>query len=222
MKFTFATEPGGFDSHIEKSIRGYEDLYEDVIQLSKYFVEDGSIMVDVGCSTGRLLRQICEKNKATAPKAKYIGIEIEEDFYVHLDESLDDQINYFKGDVKDFRFENCALVSSIFSLQFMSKKDRTEVVRKIFRALNPGGAFIFAEKTVAQDPRIQEMTTFIYFDYKKKFFTESEILKKEERLRAMMKPNRTDEIINMCKESGFSCITPIWQNFNFIAWIALK
>ena len=45
-----------FDEHINKSIRGYQDLWDDILKFSKYFVEDGTTVIDIGCSTGRLLK----------------------------------------------------------------------------------------------------------------------------------------------------------------------
>ena len=38
--FTFAHREEGFDNHIEKSIRGYNNLHDDVVNLSRYYVED--------------------------------------------------------------------------------------------------------------------------------------------------------------------------------------
>ena len=54
-KFTFATAEEGFDSHIDQSVRGYSNLWNDVLKFSEYFVEDGTTIVDIGCSTGKLL-----------------------------------------------------------------------------------------------------------------------------------------------------------------------
>ena len=54
-KFTFATSEEGFDNHIDKSVRGYSHLWGDILSLSKYFVEDYTQVVDIGCSTGKLL-----------------------------------------------------------------------------------------------------------------------------------------------------------------------
>ena len=51
--FTFAHRQEGFDKHIELSIRGYSNLMEDVVSLSRYFVEDNTNIVDIGCSTGK-------------------------------------------------------------------------------------------------------------------------------------------------------------------------
>ena len=46
--FTFAHRQEGFDEHIDWSIRGYSDLLDDVINLSRYFVEDNTKVVDIG------------------------------------------------------------------------------------------------------------------------------------------------------------------------------
>ena len=40
--FTFAHRDEGFDNHIDSSIRGYSNLLEDIISMSRYFVEDES------------------------------------------------------------------------------------------------------------------------------------------------------------------------------------
>ena len=47
MKFTFAQSKEGFDKHIDKSIRGYGDLWHDVVQIIKYFIEDDTNVVDI-------------------------------------------------------------------------------------------------------------------------------------------------------------------------------
>ena len=39
-KFTFAQRKEGFDNHIEDSIRGYTNLWGDILKYSEYFVED--------------------------------------------------------------------------------------------------------------------------------------------------------------------------------------
>ena len=75
---------------------------------------------------------------------------------------------------------------------------------------------------IGESDQIQEMLTFIYYDYKKIYFTEKEILDKEVQLRNMMRPNKLKELTLMCEDAGFTCIQQFWQNFNFIAFIAIK
>ena len=166
-KFTFAASKEGFDNHIDTSVRGYSQLWGDILSLSKYFVEDYTQVVDLGCSSGKLLKGMIEQNQKHIPHAQYTGIEIEEDFfgdYPH-DEEKYHQLNYFRGDVREFDFQNCSLITSIFTLQFMSPKDRQDVLNRIYKGLNTGGAFIFSEKTFSCNPRVQDMMTFMYYDY---------------------------------------------------------
>ena len=75
-KFSFATSPEGFDNHISNSIRGYDVLNENIVSISKYFVEPQTNVFDLGCSTGNLINMIQEEN----PEADYYGIELCEDF----------------------------------------------------------------------------------------------------------------------------------------------
>jgi len=222
-KFTFSTYKNKFDNHIETSIRGYNDLWRDVLSMSKYFVEDNSNVIDLGCSTGKLLKSMIEQNKEHIPNANYIGIEIEKDFFVNYenDEKQYNTLKYYKGDVRTFNFQNCSLITSIFTLQFMPLKDRENTINSIYKGLNQGGAFIFSEKTFSYDPQIQDMLTFMYYDYKRKNFTEKEILDKEVQLRHMMKLNTKTEIFDMCNKAGFVTYV-FWQNFNFVGIIALK
>jgi len=222
-KFTFATSKEKFDHHIELSIRGYINLWSDVLSLSKYFVEDYTEVVDLGCSTGKLLKAMIKQNKEHIPQARYTGIEIEEEFFKDYEKDLNeyDQLNYFKGDVRKYDFKNCSLVTSIFTLQFMKPKDREKVINKIYSGLNKNGAFIFSEKIFISNPKIQDMMTFMFYDYKRKKFSDKEILDKEIQLRHMMKPNIKLELYDMLKKAGFEVHT-FWQNFNFIGAIALK
>ena len=222
-KFTFATENEGFDNHIDKSIRGYSHLWGDILTLSKYFIEDYTQVVDIGCSTGKLLKGMIEQNNEHIPNAQYTGIEIEDDFYgdYTFDENKHEQLSYFRGDVRDYNFQNCSLVTSIFTLQFMSPKDRQDIINKIHSGLNTGGAFIFSEKTFSCNPRIQDMMTFTFYDYKRKNFSDKEILDKEVQLRHMMKLNSKTELYEMLNTAGFE-VHNFWQNFNFMGSIALK
>ena len=70
LPFSFANFADGFDAHIDASIRGYADLIGDCTELSQYFVENGTTVCDIGCSTGRLLAEIRARNQARAPGAR--------------------------------------------------------------------------------------------------------------------------------------------------------
>jgi|TARA_R110002074_G_scaffold302389_1_gene473631 tRNA (cmo5U34)-methyltransferase len=229
--FTFAHRKEGFDEHIEHSIRGYSNLLEDIVGLSRYFVEDDTNVIDVGCSTGKLTKAIIDYNMTfnngdkLAP-GKYIGIEIADGFVENLKKRKKDltshDVEFIIDDVRNYKFNNCSLVTSVFTLQFMSKRDRLSIIKKIYKGLNDGGAFIFAEKTICQNALVQDMITFNYYDYKRKSFDTDDIMDKERTLRHMMKPNTWQEIIDMIQSAGFSDAQPFWRNHAFVGAIAIK
>ena len=224
--FTFAHREEGFDEHIEKSIRGYSNLLEDVISLSRYFVEDNTSIVDIGCSTGKLTKAMIEYNEDHCSNGNYIGIEIAEGFFKDLENRAKEleeyKVDFILDDIRNCDFENCSLVTSIFTLQFMPKKDRLNVMKNIYKGLNDGGAFIFAEKTICQNALVQDMITFNYYDYKRKSFDTEDIMDKERTLRHMMKPNTWEEIEMNLAKAGFSDVQPFWRNHAFVGALAIK
>ena len=228
--FTFAHRQEGFDEHIDWSILGYSNLLGDVISFSRYFVEDDTNVVDLGCSTGKTTERMLLHNKDHCKDATYVGIEIAKGFYDNLDKRLKDlnkneswaQVEFIKDDVRDYKFDNCSLVTSIFTLQFMPKKDRRQVIKNIYNGLNNGGAFIFAEKIYTENAFIQDMLTFNYYDFKREKFDTKDIMDKEITLRHMLKPNTWTEINSMLTIAGFKSIQVFWQNFLFLGAIAIK
>jgi len=228
--FTFAHREEGFDDHIEQSIRGYGNLLEDVISLSRYFVEDETNVYDIGCSTGKLTQRMLEANQDFCYNAKYIGVEIAEGFFKDLEkrEKTINKLNPWASvefklqDIRDTEIHNASLVTSIFTLQFMPKRDREDVIENIYHGLNSGGAFIFSEKTICENATFQDMLTFNYYDYKRKSFDTEDIMNKERTLRHMMKPNTWDEINNMLYNAGFNEVQPFWRNHMFIGAMAIK
>ena len=228
--FTFAHRQEGFDEHINWSIRGYSDLLNDVISFSRYFVEDDTTVVDIGCSTGKLTQSLMEYNHEIAPTANYVGVEIAEGFFSDLDKRIGQiqkkvspaLVEFVYDDVRNYEFNNCSLVTSIFTLQFMSKKDRARVIQDIYDGLNPGGGFIFAEKIDCENARLQDMMTFNYYDFKGNKFKYNDIMTKEKTLRHMLKPNTWQEIEDMVLGAGFKTVEQSWRNFNFVGAIAIK
>lgn len=228
--FTFAHREEGFDNHIDYSIRGYSTLLDDVVALSRYFVEDETGVIDIGCSTGKMTQRMLEANQDHCAEAHYVGVEIAEGFYKDLKdraELIEKQhpwawVDFEQMDIRDYNFSNCSLVTSIFTLQFMSHKHRKDVISNIYNGLNTGGAFIFAEKTICENAKVQDMLTFNYYDFKREHFTTEDIMDKERTLRHMLKPNTWKEIEEMIADAGFSNLQPFWRNHMFVGAIAIK
>lgn len=222
--FTFAHRDEGFDEHIDLSIRHYSTLHDDIVKMSRYFVEDDTKVVDIGCSTGKTLAAMYNQNVDFAPYAEYHGIDYADGFVDDMNKRMESyhMLQLAQGDIRDYKFSDCSLVTSIFTLQFMPRKDRQEVLNNIYRGLNPGGAFIFAEKTYSCSPKVQDMLTFMYYDFKRESFTTDDIMDKERTLRSMLRPNTWSELNEMLSTAGFTSVQTFWQNHLFVGAIAIK
>lgn len=225
LPFSFANYADDFDRHIECSIRGYSHLIEDCVELSRYFVENGTVLCDIGCATGRTLAAIRARNQDRVPNAHYVGLDIEPSFQQHWKQLAGPNIRFLVQDVLAFEdFTDLSMATSIFTLQFLPERYRRQVCRKVYEGLIPGGAFIIAEKTFARVPKTQDMLTSLYLNYKRQHFSDEEVLDKERSLRDMMKPTGEAELIRLLTDVGFEVnrIEAFWRNHLFGAYICVK
>ena len=64
-----------FDNHVKKSVPLYDIGHHLICKLSSFFIDNGSIAYDLGCSTGTLIKKICKYNKNINFKIKGIDRE---------------------------------------------------------------------------------------------------------------------------------------------------
>ena len=201
-----------FDEHIAQSIPNYHKLEEAISDVSRYFLREDTAVIDLGCSTGKLLESI-----------PFDGDKYGIDMSSHLLPASHDRTVFVKKDIRAFKeFPPACLVMSIFTLQFIPLEDRKPVIDAIYGSLIEGGAFIWAEKVHEEDGLLEQIQTGAYYDYKRKSFTAEEILNKERDIRGMMRTQTTDWNVNKILEAGFSTSTLIWKFFNFECHLAIK
>jgi tRNA (cmo5U34)-methyltransferase len=223
LDFSFAAHALDFDQHIRDSIAGLDILDARCISRSRYYVQNGTTVVDVGCSTGLVLRSIRDANQAARPGASYIGIDVESTYGEHWRAHSADNVRFEVRDARSFDFKNASLVVSRFTLQFVNPlHDRVPLLRCIHDGLIEGGALIIAEKVLADDARFQDMATFIHYDLKLASFSAKEILDKEQSLRGRMIVVDEEALRDMLHWAGFNAISRFWHVDSFLAMVAEK
>lgn len=201
-----------FDTHIGLSIPNYDFLKDHVKMLIEALAEKETLILDLGCSTGSLLKEI-EKE----PSCKYIGYDISNLIEVAEFENL----NFIKADITKIEYpKNTSVISSLFTLQFLPKQKRKEVVEKAYKSLNEGGYFIICEKIHSEDPCLESITNSIYYKYKRKNFSDTEILQKQQQLTNVMKLKTISEIEKELEL--FSHKEIFWKSYGFCGFIARK
>lgn len=210
-EFSFDTIEN-FDEHIDLSIPNYSTLVETVIGLSRYFVQDETSVVDIGCSTGKLLEAIHHNGRK-------IGVDVSDNLLPKSNESVE----YINEDLATFNdYTNSSLVISLFTLQFIDQPLRQSIINRVANGLVEGGAFIMAEKIIAPTGKEQEMFGFLHYDHKLKSFEADEILAKERTLRRIMRPITSLENKEMVESSGLANGMMLWKFLNFEAWLYIK
>ena len=208
-----------FDEHILKSIPNYDVLFSSILRISDYFRDSSKNIYDIGCSTGKLLKYINRVEKYTG---SMIGLDNSRNLLPENTREFEN-IKFIECNLnKPFSFENACLIFCIFTLQFLKRESRQQLLNNIYKGLYPGGAFIIAEKTYVDEGQFQDIFTFSYYDYKKASFSNEAILNKEKDLRTILKPNYTSENIEMLRTAGFEKIQMFYKFFQFEAYLCIK
>lgn len=210
-KFSFDTVKD-FDGHIDLSIQNYSGLIQHIKNISTYFIKDGSLVYDIGCSTGNLIRELQKHNQTDT---RYIGID-------KADNLTDGRDNVVNMDLKDWKAEPYCFGACLFTLQFLPIELREYVLKEMHDNLKPGGAIIVSEKIFLEDGYIQDVLNFSHYDFKRKNFKSEEILNKQVDLRYIMRPLTKKENLKLFNKVGFTKVTSFWQSLHFKAWILQK
>jgi tRNA (cmo5U34)-methyltransferase len=201
-----------FDDHIAQSIPNYHTLSEAICNLSTYFMMEDTQVIDLGCSTGKLLERLPHLGKK-------IGIDIADNL---LPQSHGETL-YVRKDLRALNnLGKSSLILSIFTLQFIPYEDRPHILSTIYESLVEGGAFIWAEKVREETGELEQVLHGAHYDFKRKAFTAEQILNKERDLRPIMKVNSSTRNQILAENAGFTVGTMFWKFFNFEAWIYIK
>jgi len=217
-KFSFDTIDD-FEDHINKSIPAYDILQNIIVSLSTFCIKQDTNVYDLGCSNGQLLYKISKNNLKTA---NYIGYDLSKNMIDKCNKYKSDNFNCEIKDVSNLgHYPNASLILSVFTLQFIERHKRRKIIKNIYESLNKKGIFIFVEKEYIGDSYLHELFTFSYYDFKIKKFTIEEIIKKQQDLRSIMLPNRSDENLEYLKGHDWT-VNTFFQILNFKGYICIK
>ena len=124
---------------------------------------------------------------------------------------VEDIIKRWNKDIENYSFKKSCIISSFYTIQFISPKKRQTLINKIFKELNWGGAFFFVEKVRGSDARFQDILNQTYIDYKlSKGYSPNEIISKSRSLKGILEPFSTKGNIDLLKRAGFKDIITIF------------
>jgi tRNA (cmo5U34)-methyltransferase len=132
-------------------------------------------------------------------------------------------IRFINKDLINYKFNKSDFILSFYTMQFIKPKDRQNLVNKIFKSLNWGGAFFLVEKVRSYDARTQDQMTTIYEEFKLyNGFSEKEITAKKKSLKGILEPFSSNANIQMLKRAGFKDVSSVAKFICFEGFLAIK
>lgn len=213
-----------FDLHINKSIPLYLLCHKLGLEISDFFLEKNSKVVDLGCSTGTFINKLNEKHKVK--NLKIIGIDAIKKMTNAAKKNNKNKknIKFLNKDVVKNKIPNeIDLITSFFTLSFIKPAHRQLVFNKIFKSLNWGGGFVFFDKVRAPDARFQDIMSQIYVNFKlDRNFSSDEIINKSNSLKGVLEPYSTNENFLFLKRAGFKDYMTIFKCISFEGFLVIK
>ena len=211
-----------FNIHISKSVPSYLASHDIIIDISEYFVNDHSKIVDVGCSLGLLLNKLAIKHEHKRG-ITYTGLEKSPVMAENAKSNVHPGVHIKNLDALDYDYSSVSYAVLHYVLQFLTYQDRIKLCEKIYMGLNEVAAIIVFEKVRSHDPEIYDMLLSCYDEFKSRSgFSSEQIISKRQTLRGVLKPLTTEENMSFLKQIGFRSVTLIQKHLLFEGYLAIK
>ncbi|DAB38748.1 MAG TPA: carboxy-S-adenosyl-L-methionine synthase CmoA, partial [Sulfuricurvum kujiense] len=154
-----------FDDMLLRSVPFYKESQTLTRRFALNALSNGGIVYDLGCSTASLLLEI-ERSIGKERDVRLVGIDNSVAMIEHARKKLEaygSQIELYEGDILTFSYEKAQVIISNYTLQFIRPMVRDALVRTISDTLNEGGVFIFSEKVVSEDPKLNKELIDCYY-----------------------------------------------------------
>ena len=212
-----------FDDMLSRSVPFYDEVRKLVIALILTEEAEGKKVLDLGSSTAKFLLDLHSKMQTGMNLKGLDNSQAMLDRAEQKCQAFGAKIDLELADMLTYTYTQEDIIVANYTLQFIRPMQRMELVKKLYEGLNEDGIFIFSEKVVFKDKKLDKELIDIYYDYKKEQgYSEYEIAQKREALENVLIPFTIEENIQMCKEAGFRSVDTIFQWSNFVTFVSKK
>lgn len=212
-----------FDDMLSRSVPFYDEVQKLIVSFVLKNQKDGKKVLDLGSSTAKFLIDLHSRMDT---KMHLKGLDNSEAMLKQARakcKAYGADIELILADLITYNFEEQDFITSNYTLQFIRPIQRASLVKKIYNSLKNDGYFIFSEKVVFEEKKIDKTMIDIYHDFKKaQGYSAYEISNKREALENVLVPYTIEENIKLCSEAGFENVITIFQWANFVTFVAKK
>lgn len=216
-----------FDDMVARSVPYYDEIQRLQVDLAVEFLPDReSLVYDLGCSTGTTLHLLATHPRC--PEAvRFVGIDNSKAMLEKAGAKLGPakgRVELLEADLNaGVEMRPCRIVFLNWTLQFVRPLYREALVRRIFEALEPGGALFLSEKVLLSNSFLNRLYIEHYLRYKRaRGYSDTEIQRKREALENVLVPYRLEENRVMLERAGFATTDPFFRWLNFACILAVK
>ena len=215
-----------FPDMIKRSVPGYPTIVAMTGLLAGKYAAAGSSLYDLGCSLGA--STLAMRHHVCQPNCKIISVD---NSTAMLDrckkiidiDTYDTPVELTCADLQDIIIQNASVVVLNFTLQFIPRALRDEVIEGIYLGLQPGGIMVLSEKVVFEDPHLDKLNIDLHHQFKRdNGYSDLEVAGKRTALETVLVPETLNQHKMRINGAGFSSCDVWFQCFNFASLIALK
>ena len=219
-RFRFNAEVADvFQDMVERSVPGYASLIHGIAVLGEKYAQTGVTCYDLGCSLGTATRALSAR---MGPEHPIVAVDSSPDMIARCAHSPDSSVRYLCADIRKMTLEAADVVVLNLTLQFLPPEDRLPLLKRIVKALRPGGALILTEKVRFDDP-LEARTQNRYENFKRaQGYSELEISRKRAALERVLVRDSPDIHHERLAAAGFDSTIVWFQCLHFISMLALR
>lgn len=210
-----------FDDMLARSIPDYEGMRRITTELATRFAQEGTSIVDLGCSRGAALKPIMKALENL--DVRYMGLEISDPMVEAAKEEIPN------ADVRKFDLREgypkviSSVTLSILTLQFIPIEYRQRIIQDVYDSLTPNGVFIFVEKILGADSYADNVFVNTYLNRKgANGYTQEQINSKRKSLEGVLVPVTDKWNKELLTDAGFKHVDCYWRHLNFAGWFGVK
>lgn len=218
-----------FPDMIKRSVPGYPTIVENLGVIAGQFAQPHSALYDLGCSLGAVSQAL--RRHVQAEGCRVVAVDNSSAMvercreYLHAQDSMFQEllpVEVLEADICRLEFQSASVVALNFTLQFIPREQRLDLLTRIRQALLPGGALILSEKLRFEDAEEHALLGDLHIAFKRaNGYSELEIAQKRSAIENVMKPDSLAEHRERLAAAGFSKVIPWFQCLNFASLIAL-
>jgi tRNA (cmo5U34)-methyltransferase len=213
-----------FDDMVRRSVPGYDSMIQMIGLIARMYGQDNTNYYDLGSSTGAISLSIALNNKHK--NNQFFAIDNSEDMINQCKKNLNNKVNNLQticADINQINIKNASIVVLNLTLQFIDVELRSNLIKKIYDGLNPGGVLIISEKIHFKNKEVQSQITKLHMDFKRENgYSELEIANKRQAIENVLITETKEVHLKRLRDCGFNNTSCFFQCLNFVSFLSVK